>query len=141
MKHMTAREYLNQARRAEARLRALRERMERYQVLAVQATAAYGNGRGGGSQKSSRVEKYACRMADLAAELRERSEACAALIAEIEGVIDRVPDERYRDVLRYRYLNGWSHERIAREMHYTLHYVQQMHVRALGMVEADGVKR
>lgn len=40
-------------------------------------------------------------------------------------------DERYREVLQYRYINEWSWDKIAREMHYSPDWVWELHGKAL----------
>ena len=53
---------------------------------------------------------------------------------EIAEVIAAVPDMRYRTLLEYRYLCGWSWRRIARTMNYSEDWTRHAHGRALQMV-------
>ena len=48
----------------------------------------------------------------------------------IEAVLDPVQ----RDLLRYRYLNGWSWGKIAQRMNYTREYLLRLHGHALASV-------
>ena len=130
---MTAREYLWQARNMATRLEALNERRQRYEDLATSATAHYRSG-SGGTKRVSSVEEYAVKMADLSSEMAIRAGIYAEALKEIEAAIDAVPEQTCRDVLRYRYLNGWSWNRIERATHYSGSYLYQVHSRAVRMI-------
>ena len=140
MTGMTAKEYLSQARGAEQRIEALRERIIRYEDMATAGTTHYRKGPRS-TRRAKGVGDYACELADLAGELRERLNGYARLVSEIERAIDDVPDIRYRDLLRYRYLNGMTWERIAVEMGYTWEYVRRLHGYALQCVVVPVEKR
>lgn len=64
---------------------------------------------------------------DLEREIDRRIDEYVDLTREIETAIDRIDDDRYRDILRFRYINGWSWERIAREMHYDRRQITRLH--------------
>lgn len=128
---MTAKEYLRQLSRKDARINALIERQQRYRELAERRTAVYRDTPGSGRRCSSSVEEYVVKIIDLEREIDRRIGEYVDLTREIEAAIDRVSDDRYRDILRYRYINGWSWERIAREMHYELRWIYRLHGRAL----------
>lgn len=118
---MTTKEYLSQAKQQDRRIGALLERQRRYHEIGAWRT--------GGSARMRALEK----------ELDARIDAYALLVLEIEGVIDGVADPQYRDVLRYRYLNGWNWQRIAERMSFSQDWVWRLHKRALEVLEAQGV--
>lgn len=128
---MTAKEYLRQLSRKDARINALIERQQRYRELAARRTAVYRDTPDGGRRCSSSVEEYVARIVDLEREIDRRIDEYMDLTREIEAAIDKVGDDRYRDILRYRYINGWNWERIAQEMHYDVKWLYKMHGRAL----------
>ena len=130
MQPMTAREYMRELLRRSARIDALHERQRHYIALAERMTASY-SGMPGGRRQASRVEEYACKAADLARELDRRIDEYVDLVREAERLISRLPDERYRDVLTYRYLNGWRFPRVARAMGYERKYIYRLHEQAL----------
>ena len=132
---MTAKEYQSQARWSDAKLDALRERIQRYRDLATRRTAVYRSMPGGGTRNTSSVEEYTLKIVDLEREIVERVDAYADTIREIEGVIDDVADDRYRTLLRLRYLSGWSWRRIARRMNYAEQYIFVLHGEALMQVK------
>lgn len=137
---MTAKEYLRQLSRKDARIKALIERQQRYRELAERRTAVYRDTPGGGQRHVSPVEEYAVKIVDLEREIDRRIDEYADLTREIEAAIDRIDDDRYRDILRFRYVNGWSWERIAREMHYELRWLHYLHGRALREIRVPDEK-
>lgn len=128
---MTAKEYLQQLRWKNARINSLLERQARYRDLATRRTASYRGMPGGGVNRVSSVEEYACKAADLAREIDRRIDEYVDLTREIEAAIGRVPDARYRELLRLRYISEWSWEKIAVEMRYDERWVKQLHGYAL----------
>ena len=106
---MTAKEYLSQARQAELRIEALLERRRRCLELTRR--------RGRGQAALDRLES----------ELDRQIGEYAALALEIEGRIDGLDSELQRDVLRYRYLNGWSWREISNRMRYSPSWVLKNH--------------
>lgn len=132
---MTAKEYLRQLSRKDARIKALLERQRRYRELAERRTAVYRDMPGGGKKRVSPVEEYAVKIVDLEREIGRRIDEYADLTREIETAIDKVGDDRYRDILRFRYVNGWGWERIAREMHYDRRQITRLHGLALLEIE------
>lgn len=115
---MEAKEYLSQARRADRRIGAMLERRRRYMEL----EALRGPGGGDGLRA-------------LEADIDRRIEDYAALVREIEGKIDAVEDQTCREVLRYRYLNGWSWQAISDRTHYSRDWLWRLHARALEAVK------
>ena len=134
---MTAKEYMRQLSRKDARINALIERQQRYRELAERRTAIYRDIPGGGRRCSSSVEEYVVKIIDLEREIDRRIDEYVDLTREIEAVIDSVGDDRYRDILRYRYLNGWSWEKIAQEMHYDRRQITRLHGLALLEIEKN----
>ena len=132
---MTAKEYLRQLSRKDARINALIERQRRCRELAERRTAVYRDTPGGGRRCSSSVEEYVVKIIDLEREIDRRIDEYVDLTREIETAIDRIDDDRYRDILRFRYINGWSWERIAREMHYDRRQITRLHGLALLEIE------
>ena len=82
---MTAKEYLRQLSRKDARIDALIERQRRYRELAERRTTVYRDTPGGGRRCSSSVEEYVVKIIDLEREIDRR-------IDEYVG-----PDPRDRD--------------------------------------------
>lgn len=130
---MTAKEYLQRVRDVQAEVAQLRRLRQRAYEQATRATArpskapAHGSGDGGGL-----LAGYA----DCAAELDHAVERLLAVEREVLGVIEQVPDSRYRRLLRARYVEGKKWEAIALEMHYSYtQVVKYLHPRALACVQ------
>jgi DNA-directed RNA polymerase specialized sigma24 family protein len=115
---MGAKAVLAAARRSRQRVEALMERRAWYE----QAQQCRSGGR------SEEMEKLQ-RALD-----REIDEAVRQELAAM-GQIDALADPRHREVLRYRYLNGWEWKEIARCMGYSPDWVKHMHSEAIRAVE------
>ena len=111
MRNGDVKERLAAAARMDRQLGALVERQRRYRELA------------GG--------RNAPGMESLDREIGARIEAYAATVREIEGEIDGLEEPLQREVLRYRYLNGWSWQAIAARMGYSREWLWKQHARAL----------
>ena len=105
---MDAKICLEDVRRSEVRLAALMERQEKLRILEAAAGGEAGKAVKGLEQ-------------DIGRRIGEYTRA----IAEIEGRIDALEDALQRDVLRYRYLNGWSWEEICRRTGYSPGWVHR----------------
>lgn len=129
---MTARDYLSQARVLDQAINARLERIARLRAL-VNGRAARTDGmpRGGtGIDWTDTVVK----IDEMERALDKDIDRLIDLKREIAEVIAAVPDMRYRTLLEYRYLCGWSWRRIARTMNYSEDWTRHAHGRALQMV-------
>lgn len=88
-------------------------------------------GGGGPGRMISAVEHINALEAELAEQLAER----VATRREIGQAIGRVPDERLARLLRLRYIEGFTLERIAVEMHYCYKQTKRLHWKALDVLE------
>ena len=117
---MEVREYLNEVRRSKARMEAL---LERRRACAEMATW-----RSGGRSEA---------LDALRREVDRRIDAVAAQALEAERRIDALDSAGQREVMRYRYLNGWEWKEIARRMNYSTDWVKHVHTRAIREMEAQ----
>ncbi len=117
---MDAKTYLKQARQAERQVVALMERRRRWGEMA----------RWRGPEGPGRLEA-------LGRELDRRIDEYAALVVEVEQSIDRVKEPLYRDLLRFRYLNGWGWKTISAQTGYSTDWLMRLHGRALAALEAS----
>ncbi len=122
---------LQRAIEAKREIEALRDRREQLMSMATGITARYGSAGGSSGSAGDRIGEAVAKISDIDAQLAERIAAYGEIIREIEEEIDGVEDHRYRQVLRFRYLNGWAFGRIARKMHYDRDYTYKIHCRAL----------
>ena len=135
---MTARDYLSQARVLDQAINARLERIARLRAL-VSGRAARTDGmpRGGTGSAGSTFFDWTdtvVKIDEMECALDKDIDRLIDLKREIAEVIAAVPDTRYRTLLEYRYLCGWSWARIARAMHYGEDWVRHAHGWALKQV-------
>lgn len=128
---MDAKTYLRQLPDLDKEINALLERRERYEALAMRRTGCYSGGLPGSQRRDSSVERYACKLVDLAREIDRKIDRFVDLTREAEKLIEEIPDNRYRRILKYRYMNGWSWDKIAQDMHFERRWILQLHGYAL----------
>jgi len=116
---MNAKEYLEQVAKAERDMRVLKAKIDHYEDLGLSITPHIGNASGKPSTPSSRVETAAIGVVDTLGELKAKLGAYRAFIEEAQKRIDRIPQERYRQILTLRYLCGMKLPKIGEEMRYT----------------------
>jgi DNA-directed RNA polymerase specialized sigma24 family protein len=115
---MGAKEVLAEVRRSKLRVVALMERRAWYE----RAQQCCSGGRSEAMEKLQRALD------------REIDEVVRQELAAM-GQIDALADPIHREVLRYRYLNGWEWKEIARRMGYSPDWVKHVHSDAIRAVE------
>ena len=131
MTNQEKKEWLSQYKRLNARIDRLRAEESAWRDRATRGTVA---GMPSGSGVSDQVGGAVAKIADLRAEINGEIERLAALRREIQRVIRAVPDDTLRELLAYRYIEGWTFERIAVEMHYCYMQICRLHGKALSIV-------
>lgn len=124
---MTAKEWLSRARSIEGELDALteaREIMEARLTKGVQTLT-------GDTVQSSKDPHAFDKLGELTWQIMEQTRELDRVKAEIEAVIRKVENGKYRELLVRRYLNGKTFEEVAVKMHYTWRQVHRLHGRAL----------
>lgn len=81
----------------------------------------------GGAGEGGRVPRAVEAILEAQEQLRAQCDQCAAVRAEVEAAIARVPGQRDQEILRRRYILGQKWEQIAVEMHYGYQYVCKCH--------------
>lgn len=74
------------------------------------------------------------RLIDLSAEIDAEIDQYVDMRAEIESVIGKVTDETLKTLLRYKYINGYTWEKVAVEMDYSYMQVCRLHGKALNEI-------
>ena len=129
---MTAKDYLSQARVLDQAINARLERIARLRAL-VSGRAARTDGMPRGGAGVDWTETI-IKIDEMERALDRDIDRLIDLKREIAEAIAAVPDMRYRTLLEYRYLCGWSWRRIARTMNYSEDWTRHAHGRALQMV-------
>jgi len=86
--------------------------------------------RGGGSIYG-KTEEILAKIVDLEKEIDADVDRLIAVRDNIKSVIEVVEDDRERLLLQYRYLDGWTFEKIAVEMNYSWRQIHRLHSKAL----------
>ena len=90
---------------------------------------------GGGSIYKGGDYDLINKIVDLQDEIYHDIVRLETLSYEIRQVIESVQDDRERQLLQYRYLDGKTFEWIATEMHYHWQWIHRLHKRALRNLE------
>ena len=93
---------------------------------------------GGGSIYKSHDHDTINRLVDLVEMMDRTLNRQIDARIEIDAVIQAVEDDRYKELLEYRYLDGRSFEWIASVMHYSWRHTHRIHSAALDMIDIGG---
>ncbi len=115
---MQAKEFMLRVHRAEQELKLINAKKRHFMDLAMSIGSGMGNAVGGKPSGASRVEKAVVSLTDLTIELSVKEKEYVDLIRKAESLIDKLPQERHRQVLTLRYLSGWSWSNISDELNY-----------------------
>ena len=115
---MKAREYFRRVLIAEKELKILNAKLRHYEDIGLSMSSNTSGMPGNAHRGASRVEMAAIGAVDVFRELYDKQREFQAIIARAEQVIRGIPQERYRQILQYRYLCGWSFRSISDELGY-----------------------
>lgn len=116
-------------RGSERRIARLIDEKKRWKEKAIAISPVYSDmPKAGGEDK---IQGAVCRIVELEQEIDMEIDAQVDLRRRIETAVDDIEDERLRDIIRYRYIDGLTWERIAVEMELTYQWVCKLHVDAL----------
>lgn len=128
---MTAKQWLNRARRLDEELAKLEDTRERIYARVTSITQSYDSD---GAQSSKDPHKFD-RLAELDGLISERTDELVHIKAEILAAINRLPDRRQRLVLISYYVDGKTWEQTAVDMNYSYMHVTRIHGYALQEIE------
>lgn len=114
---MKAKEYFLKVAQTEKRLKVLLAKLRHFEELGLTITSNT-SAVGGHQAGTSRVELAAIGMVDSMRGLKNEISQYSKLISEAQQVINQIPQEKFRDILTYRYLCGWSLQSISDQMGY-----------------------
>lgn len=113
----------------------LRGEIERWRSLAEKVTPTLSGLPADTSADGSRTETAVEQIAERCAALELALGVMAARCDATEKAIQSVPDERLRLLLRYRYIDGLTFERIAWKLGLTRQWVCELHNSAVNQIE------
>ena len=85
----------------------------------------------GGGTIYGKTEEILAKIVDLENEIDADIDRLISIRENIKAVIEAVEDDRERLLLQYRYLDGWTFEKIAVEMNYSWRQIHRLHSQAL----------
>lgn len=134
---INAKQYLKQYRSGLQELQEITERIVRVRSQAEKVTATLTGMPGAphGTMTGDNLQRCIDMLDELEKRYVDRLRGTIRLLTAIEDSINALTDERYRQVLRMRYIGGASWPQIAAEMHYTERQTQNLHGRALQALE------
>lgn len=134
MTNQEKKEFLQQYRLAEMEEQRLEHEIERWRSRAEKVTPGYSKAPAGGGDGRS-LEHTLEHLGELAQELTDQRDKLIRLRREIGAAIDTVPDTRLRELLRLRYIEGMTWERVAVQMGYSYMQVCRLHGKALSQIK------
>lgn len=114
---MKAKDFFRQVRYAESEIKILNAKIQHYEDLGISISGSAGVV-GNKHRGTSRVELAAIGTVDATLDLERQKREYVAIIARAEHVIRQIQQERYRQILNYRYLCGKSFRWISDELEY-----------------------
>ena len=131
--NMTARQFLEPARRLDWRIEKKYERIARMRAKLQKATSNLTGMPRGGSDGDWTDADVA--VLEYEEQIKAEIARLCALKRRITEIISTVDESTLRDLLELRYLNGYRFEQIAVEMNFSYDYVRHLHKEALAAVQ------
>ncbi len=127
---MTAKEYLSQYLMAKREIDILLDRRQQLWDMMTKVTPTLQADRVQGGQPTKTDEIIAV-YRDVEDEIFAKIKSLVIIMRDIERVIDLVSNDRQRDVLKLRYINGLKWEEIAVKLMLDYRWVLRLHGKAL----------
>ncbi len=134
---MTAKQYLCRYQEINREIDALVEDCARLRSLAERVGCGQlsDTPRGGSTDPFAKFTHAVELIIAKEAEIDQMIDAMMTVRGEIEAKIDTVSDATLRTLLRYRYICGWTWERIAVEMDYSYMHICRLHGKVLAEIK------
>ena len=130
---MTTKQWLQRAWNIEKEIRDLCDRKKKVFEDLTRATPSY-DAKTGGSSTDSCDGKY-MKLVEYAKRIEEKTDLLYDIKCEIDEAIEQVSDARLRRLLKLRYIDFYTWEKIAEKMNYDLRWVHRLHGKALNMMD------
>lgn len=130
---MTAKEYLQQIYRCQCEIKRIEDQMAwiRNEMYGLSSPSGQRDIRVQTSTSGDSMLRLIAKAEEIEHDLSERKDRLMALRLEICDEIEALADERYRNLLYRRYVNMWTWEEIAVEMHMVVRHIYRLHGDAL----------
>lgn len=134
---MTAKEYLNQVRNLESKMKILKEEIDTLREMVVSTGAIQQGERVLSSGTQDKMAETICKIKEKECEWNDLMREFALARANVIINIQKLNNPEYEQILYKRYCQSKKWEEIALEMNYTYQWVCKLHGRAL--LELDKV--
>lgn len=128
---MEVKEWLQGLYRVEKRINAKLDQIEKYRRMAMRITSSTDGEHIAASGNHSRVEDAVISICGIEDDVREEIDELRQYRRDAMAVIRRVSEAKYRDVLEWRCVTGWSFQRIAEEYGHDEHWAKVTYGKAL----------
>ena len=81
-----------------------------------------------------KIQNAVCQIVDLEQDINREIDAQIDLCRRIEAAVKQIDDEKLRDVMMYRYIDGLKLEEIAIEMSYSYMQIYRLHKKAISEI-------
>lgn len=81
-----------------------------------------------------KIQNAVCQIVDLEQDINREIDAQIDLLRRIEAAVKQMDDEKLRDVMMYRYIDGLKLEEIAIEMSYSYMQIYRLHKKAISEI-------
>ena len=137
LEEMTAKEYLNQVRNLESKMKILKEEIDTLREMVVSTGAIQQGERVLSSGTQDKTAETICKINEKECEWNDLMREFALARANVIINIQKLNNPEYEQILYKRYCQSKKWEEIALEMNYTYQWVCKLHGRAL--LELDKV--
>ena len=135
MEEITAKEYLNQVRNLETKMKILKEEIDTLREMVVSTGAVQQQERVMSSGAQDRMAETICKINEKEEEWNELMREFALTRAEVIISIQKLNNSDYEKILYKRYCQSKKWEEIALELNYSYQWVCTLHGRALLEIE------
>lgn len=127
---MTAKEYLRQYINAKNRFKSISDEMIEIRSEATRITPVISD-MPSGYHVNDKIALSIEKLDECAKKLEEEAKRMQKAMDDVQNVINSISNPTYRQVLTYRYINGYTWEQIAVKMNYTYRNITRLHGKAL----------
>ena len=123
---------LKQYIRLEKRIARLLDEKKKWKEKAEAISPVYSDmPKAGGCDK---IQNAVCQIVDLEQDINREIDAQIDLRRRIKAAVKQMDDEKLRDVMMYRYIDGLKPEEIAIEMSYSYMQIYRLHKKAISEI-------
>jgi len=113
----------------ERRIARLLDEKKRWEEKAEAISPVYSDmPKAGGCDK---IQNAVCQIVDLEQDLNREIDAQVDLRRRIEAAVNQLEDEKLRDIVRYKYIDGMTWEQVSESIGLDERWVRRLHTRAI----------